>query len=122
MPDIDEEPIDLEVQKPVDRCEWPELKELKVDGRTLVVLDLEGLKLQRSCQITEQANYDIALANARSTDEAVKAYNLLLDKAELYNRYSQNEIDRVYERQKEKTVEVFIYQTLLVLGLIAAVL
>jgi hypothetical protein len=88
----------------------------------MVAMTVEGLKLQRMCQVTEQTNYDVARANADSVDEAIAAYNSLIDKAKLHNRYAQNELDRVEEKRRDKAMELFVYQVLLITGLVAAAL
>ena len=85
-------------------------------------MDVEGLKLQRMCQVTEQSNYDIALANAQSVDELVGAFNSLIDKAKVHNQYAQNELDRVDDQRKRNANELLAYQFLLAAVLIAVAL
>lgn len=100
---FDQEPIAMEAEVPLERCTWPELKELTLHDQPIVYMDKEGLELQRSCQVTEQTNFDIATNNAGSVDDAVAAFNALIGKAELHNNYAQNELDRVHsELQQEK--------------------
>ena len=120
--EFEQEPIELTAQRPVERCQWPELREVDWNGQTLIVMDVEGLKMQRSCQVTEQANYDIALTNAESVDSAIVAFNALIDKAQLHNQYAQNELDRVDGERVDKRNELWAYQFLLAAVLIAVAL
>lgn len=106
----------------MDKCIWPELQEAEWNGRTIIYMDAEGLKLQRSCQVTEQTNYDVATNNAGSVDDVVNAFNALIDKAELHNNYAQNELERVDDERKAKAMEVRWYQGLLALTLIVVAL
>jgi len=106
----------------LDKCIWPELQEAEWNGRTIIYMDAEGLKLQRSCQVTEQTNYDVATNNAGSVDDVVNAFNALIDKAELHNNYAQNELERVDDERKAKAMEVRWYQGLLALTLIVVAL
>lgn len=71
---------------------------------------------------TEQANYDIARENAVVASEAIRAFNLLVDKAELHHQNASNELERVDDERRRKANEVLGYQGLLALVLIAVAL
>lgn len=121
--EFNQDKIELKAEMPLDKCEWPELFEsVAEDGSAIIYMTAEGLKQQRACQVTEQSNYDTALGNAGTVDDAVAAFNSLIDKSMLHNQYSQNELDRVDEERKRKRNEVMGYQGLLALVLIAVAL
>jgi len=85
-------------------------------------MDAAGLKQQRSCQVTEQTNHTVAMNNAGSVDDAVNAFNKLIDKAELHNNYAQNELTRVDKMRQEKNMEAWTLKGILAVVLIAMAL
>ena len=108
--------------QPVPQCSWPELSEGQIDGQDVIYMPTSELHKQVACQETEQANYDIATDNAIAVDEAVAAFNPLIDKAEMHQQNAQNELDRVDDERKRKAMEVLTYQGLLAVVLIAIAL
>lgn len=119
---FEQEPIDLKAEVPLDRCTWPELHEAEISGEAVVYMDKEGLEHQRSCQVTEQTNYDIATNNAGSVDDAVAAFNALIGKAELHNNYAQNELDRVHSELQAEKVQTWTMKGVLLAVLVAIAL
>jgi len=117
-----EDPIEIKAEGPLDKCIWPKLQETELDDNTIIYMNAEGLKAQRSCQVTEQGNYEIAKDNAKSVDNAVNAFNALIKKSEIHHQHAQNELDRVEDERKSKAMEVLTYQGLLALVLIAIAL
>jgi len=119
---FEQDNIDIKAEVPLDQCVWPELKETQLNGEVILYMDAEGLKLQRSCQVIEQSNYDIAMNNAGSVDDAIAAFNTLIEKAKLHNNYAQNELERIDDERKAKSMEVRWYQGLLGVVLILVAL
>jgi hypothetical protein len=72
---FEQDSIDIKAEMPLERCTWPELHEEYIDNEHVVYMDAEGLKLQTFCQVTEQTNYEIAVNNANSTNDAIEAFN-----------------------------------------------
>ena len=119
---FEQDKIEAKGVVPVKRCTWPELNEAVIDGRTVVYMEAEQLRLQAICQETEQANHRIATENAEAVDQAVAGFNTLVDKAELHQQNAENELSRVDEERQRKANEVLFYQGLLALVLIAVAL
>jgi hypothetical protein len=117
--EFNQEPINIQAERPVNKCEWPELFELDINGETLIAMTSEDFELQRACQVTEKANHEIAINNADSVDEAIAAFNALIEKGQLHNQYAQNELTRVDEDRSRKSTELLAYKALLVAVLIA---
>ena len=97
--------LDIKGEVPLDKCDWPELSEANLNGQHVIVMTDDEFRKQRACQVTEQKNYDIAKLNAESVDEAVLAFNQLIDKAQLHNNYAQNELDREHDKLKNEVIE-----------------
>lgn len=119
---FEQEDIVVKTEQPLDKCVWPELQETILNTKIIYYMDAEGLKQQRSCQVTEQTNYGIAMNNAGSVDDVVNAFNKLIDKAELHNNYAQNELTRVDEMRQEKNIETWTLKGILAAVLIAIAL
>lgn len=114
--------IDIVAKRAIPKCEWPNLNEAILNDQDIIYMTTEEFKKQRSCQVTEQANYDIAEGNSDSVDEVVKAFNSLIDKAKLHNEYAQNELTRVDDERKQRSIELLGYKGLLAIVLIAVAL
>jgi len=119
---FEQDKLEIIAEQPMDKCVWPELTELELNGQTIIYMDEDGLKLQRSCQITEQANFIVAQNNAGSVDDVISAFNKLIDKAQLHNNYAQNELTRVDDERQKKSMEVLGYQGLIAIILVAIAL
>ena len=114
-----QEYIDIKSERAIPMCEWPEVNESVLDGQNIIYMTDEEFKKQRSCQVTEQANYETAENNADSVDLAIKAFNSLVDKAKLHNEYAKNELTRVNDEKNSKSLELMGYKGVLALVLIA---
>lgn len=116
---FEQEPIDSRSVQPVEKCTWPEMSEGTINGEAVVYMTESEFPKQVACQTTEQANHAIASDNAEAEDHAIAAFNALITKAEAHQQNAQNELERVDDERKRKTIEVFTYQGILALVLIA---
>lgn len=119
---FEQDKIEAAGTEPVPKCEWPELSEGSIDGRSVVYMEVDDLALQAACQETEQANYDIAADNAEMVTETVAAFNTLVDKAEVHYQNAENELERVDDARKAANVEAWTMKGVLAAVLIAVAL
>lgn len=119
---FEQDKISVSSTKPLAECEWPELIEDTRSGRTVVYMETSELPKQLNCQETAEVNFEIARQNALAADEAIAAFNALVDKSKVHHQNALNELQRVDDERKRKSLEVFVYQGILVAVLIAVTL
>ena len=85
-------------------------------------MSLQGLEEQNNCQVTEKSNYQVALNNADSVDNAINAFNRLVDKAELHQQNAMNELERVEDDRHRTALELLGYKIVLIIGAVISIL
>ena len=109
-------------EAPIARCEWPDVERESRDGQEYFVMDAVGFGQQLQCQATEQANYEVAAANAESVQALIDLVNTVDDIGRRQQDLAEFQLDELERDRREATIEGWTYKGLLAAVLIAIAL